>query len=393
MEKERKEKVILFYRYLPHYRLGLYELLYNSPKFDYSFFVGQKGGEKKEETLHLPDETPFPVQYRRMWSFQPLKKKNPMYFQPGEIAAALGRKYNVLILNADYHVVSYLLASILGRLCGKKIIHWGHAVPRKGPEKEGSFRWWFRKLANRLAHAFLLYGNREYNLYAERGVDMKRYFPVNNALDTRPVQALIDALSPQELETFQKEKGLFGRRVLIYTGRLIKEKQVDLGVAAMPRILAKIPNATLLLIGDGPEMDNLKAQARQLQVEDAVIFAGGVYDDATLTKYYLSSEVAVSPGYIGLMINHAFMYGLPALTHDNYWIHAPEVIMLQPGETGAFFKENNAEDLADKAIELLGNPEKLAKMRDNCRRLIATEYNERYMADRFDKAVEYALDH
>jgi len=392
MEKQRKEKVILFYRYLPHYRLGLYELLYKSPKFAYSFLVGQKAGDRKGETLHLPDETIFPVQYRRMWSFQPVKKKNPMYFQPAEIAAALGRKYDVLILNADYHVMSYLPASILGRLCGKKIIHWGHAVPRKGPEKAGSFRWWFRKLANRMAHAFLLYGHREYKLYAERGVDMKRYFPTNNALDTRPARALIDAQTPESLEQFKKDKGLSGRRVLIYTGRLVKEKQVDVGVAAMPRIVASIPNATLLLIGDGPETDNLKAQARQLGVEDAVVFAGGVYDDATLTRYYLSSELAVSPGDIGLMINHAFMYGVPVLTHDGYWTHGPESIMLQPGETGAFFKEHDANDLADRAVELLSDPEKLANMRDNCRRLIDTEYNERYMADMFDKAVEYALD-
>ena len=387
MTNERKTKVIIFQGVLSHYRVGIFETIYNSPKFDYSFCVGMR--QKNDFSLHLPEEMPFPVRYRPIWSLRLCRKKSSLYFQPAEIAAVLGRKYKVLILQADYHIVSYILASLLGRLCGKKIIYWGHGVSRRGPEK--GLRWWLRKTVNRLAHAVLLYGKREYNLYAERGVDMKRYFPVNNALDTRPIQALIDAQTLEGLGKFQREQGLFGRRVLIYTGRLIKGKRMDLGLSAMPRILAKIPNATLLVVGEGPEMDNLKAQARQLNIEDAVVFTGGVYDDAMLTKYYLSSELAVSPGNIGLMINQAFMYGVPVLTHDNYWGHGPEGIMLEPGKTGAFFKVNDADSLADNVIDLLSQPEKLTQMGENCRQLIATEYNERYMAAMFDKAVEYAL--
>jgi glycosyltransferase involved in cell wall biosynthesis len=390
MTDERKVKVVIFQRVLPHYRVGIFETIHHSPNFDYSFCIGTK--EDASSSLHLSAETPFPVRCRDIWSFQP-SKKNPLYFQPAEIAAALGRTYKVLIMNADYHIVSYLLASILGRLRGKKIIHWGHGVPRGRLEKEGSFRWWLRRTANRLAHAFLFYGKREYDMYARRGVDMRRYFVLNNALDTRPVQALIDALTPEELEAFQKEQGLFGRRVLIYTGRLLKDKCLDQALSAMPRILAKIPNAKLLLVGDGPEMANLQAQAKQLNLEDAVRFTGGVFDDATLTRYYLSSELAISPGYVGLMVNHAFMYGLPVLTNDNLWSHSPEVAMIQPGETGAWFKDNDVNDFADKAVEMLGNPQELARMRENCRRMIASEYNERHMADVFDQAVRYTLEH
>ena len=386
MTSDRKVKVVIFQRVLPHYRVGIFETIHNSQKFDYSFCIGTKSDES---ALHLSRETPFPVRYRDIWSFQPSKRKSPRYFQPAEIAAALGRKYKVLVMNADYHIVSYILASLLGRLCGKKIIHWGHGVPHSGPEK--GLRWWLRKKVNRLAHAFLLYGKREYALYAERGVDMGRYFVLNNALDTRPVQAMIDALTPQELEAFQKEQGLLGRRVLIYTGRLLKNKCLDQALAAMPRILAKIPNAKLLLIGDGPEMANLQAQARQLNIEDAVLFTGGVFDDATLTRYYLSSELAISPGYVGLMVNHAFMYGLPVLTNDNLWSHSPEVAMIKPGETGVFYKDKDIDALADSAVELLSAPQELARMRENCRQMIAAEYNERYMAGMFDNAVQYVL--
>jgi hypothetical protein len=112
-----------------------------------------------------------------------------------------------------------------------------------------------------------------------------------------------------------------------------------------------------------------------------------------LAKYHLCSHLAVSPGYVGLMVNHAFMYGLPVLTSDDLWLHSPEVAMIQPGRTGEFFRDLDEDDYARRAAALLCDEPRLARMGRQCLKLIDEQYNEKTMAKVFDDAVAYALEH
>ncbi len=381
--------MVVFQRLLPHYRSGIFETIAASEAYDYTFCFGD-GGDSASIQL-VSGKPTFPARFVPMWRWRPPGTKHPLYFQWAEIQAALSREFDVLIFSSDLHMVSFIAGSLLARLRCKKVVHWGHGLPKGLPRR--NLRWWVYRQVMRLANAVLLYGKREYDAFVRLGVNPGNLFCAYNALDTRQARALRASIADEELRQFRRDHGLDGRRVLIYTGRLVAAKKIHQLIAAMPLILKEISEAKLVLIGDGPEAGRLSAQVEELGLANAVSMPGGVHEEAQLARYYLCSDLAVSAGYVGLMVNHAFMYGVPVLTNDDLWSHSPEIAMIEPGATGEFFIAGDLVSLAEHAVELLRDRAKLAAMRTRCLRLIDEEYNEQIMATCFDDAVRYALAH
>lgn len=383
----RAKRVIVFQQHLPHYRMGVFETIAHSGAFSYVFCIGRRD----DPTAAGWTPVTFAARFAPMRQLPLPGVRVPIQFQMEEIRAALSKDFDVLIYSADLHVVSFVLGSILARLRGKKVIHWGHGISRGGVSR--GVKWWLRRQVSNLANAVLLYGPREYDVFAQSGMDMARVFIAYNSLDTRRARALRDSLTPAALERFRDERGLRDHRLVIFAGRLQARKRVDLMVAAMHDVIRAIPAAKCVIIGDGPEMPRVRSQVEQLGLCDSVDLPGAIFDEEILARYFLCSELAVSPSHIGLMAHHAFTYGVPVLTTDNMSLHAPEVSMIQPGTTGMFFADGDVTALARSMIDLLSDPAKLRQMGGACRRLVDEVYNERVMAKVFDDAVQYALDH
>ncbi|WP_076459687.1 glycosyltransferase family 4 protein [Limosilactobacillus caccae] len=81
--------------------------------------------------------------------------------------------------------------------------------------------------------------------------------------------------------------------VLLSLSRLAYEKNIHALIDAMPDILAKRPDAQLLIVGDGPARQTLERQTRQLNLTDHVQFAGEVSNDQVY-HYYQMADVFVS---------------------------------------------------------------------------------------------------
>jgi glycosyltransferase involved in cell wall biosynthesis len=220
---------------------------------------------------------------------------------------------------------------------------------------------------------------------------MDKYFVTKNALDTRKSTAIRSSITLAGLLEFKAVHGIADTRCLIFTGRFIKDKLLHGALEAVAILRKNIPNITLLLIGEGPAENDLKVLAKDLGIDQHVRFIGPVYDEEQLAYFYSASELAVSPGYVGLMVNHAFVFGVPVVTHDDYWRHAPEVAMIEPGKSGAFFKVNSWSAMAQTIQSLLEDKHQLEDMKRYCIELIAQEYNEKHMARVFDEAVTFVL--
>lgn len=81
--------------------------------------------------------------------------------------------------------------------------------------------------------------------------------------------------------------------VMLSLSRVAPEKKIDLVLDGFPEIVAQVPTVKLLIVGDGPALDDLKAQARQLGVADHVIFTGEV-PHTHVNDYYHAANVLVS---------------------------------------------------------------------------------------------------
>jgi glycosyltransferase involved in cell wall biosynthesis len=371
---------------MTHYRIPIFRVVSEKLKCDFEICFGLR---PEEFNLHMTDkDLPFKAKYVSMWKLA-LPGLSPLYFQVEEIRAALSDNYDVLIHTADFHVLSYPIATILAKLRGKKVIHWTHGTSRGGPKS--LFKEWVRRQLHRIADGLLLYGNREYEFYKLKSFPMEKVFITHNSLYTKESVQWRNGLSDKDLNKFRENNNLIGKRVLIYTGRLIGEKRVHEVFEALPKVLKAIPNTMLVVIGEGPEKNRLKTLAERLKIDKDVYMPGPIYDEETIARFFLCSDLAVSPGYVGLMVNHAFVYGVPVVTNDNYWSHSPEVVMIMPGRTGAFFKDRDIDSMAEVIIYLLLNNRKLKEMSKECIRLIDEEYNENSVANGFADAISYVL--
>ena len=105
---------------------------------------------------------------------------------------------------------------------------------------------------------------------------------------------------------------------LIHVGRLSYEKRVDVVLRAFALLVTDHPEARLLIVGEGPEADELRTLAADLGVSDQVQFAGFVSHDQ-LPGIYQQTDLFVTASTIetqGLVVLEAMSCGLPIVGVD-----------------------------------------------------------------------------
>ena len=106
---------------------------------------------------------------------------------------------------------------------------------------------------------------------------------------------------------------------VVYAGRLIKQKNVDVLIRAIGLIQVERPDIRCLIIGDGPEAPRLHTLVRELNLERQVIFTGSVEHHDDLIELLKSSRVFVLPSTregFGIVVLEANAAGLPVVTVD-----------------------------------------------------------------------------
>ena len=137
-----------------------------------------------------------------------------------------------------------------------------------------------------------------------------------------------------------------GAQVLIYVGRVASEKRIAVLVRAFAAVSADLPQAYLVIVGDGPELADLKKQAAQTRCGPRILFTGGVpYDQvpgylAMADAFATASTTEVHP----LSVLEAIAAGLPVLG-----IHSPGISdIVTNGANGLLA----ADDLAECSVRL-----------------------------------------
>ncbi len=144
-----------------------------------------------------------------------------------------------------------------------------------------------------------------------------------------------------------------GKLVLLYVGRISKEKNLD--VIASAWIKAPMDNAALAFVGDGPYLKELKEC-----LPDAAFT--GYLAGLELAQAFASADVFLFPSTtdtFGNVVLEAMASGLPAVVSDE---GGPKDLVVQ-GVTGFITRALNADDFRSSTAELVSHPALLAKMR------------------------------
>ncbi len=135
-------------------------------------------------------------------------------------------------------------------------------------------------------------------------------------------------------------------------------KGIETLVEAMPRILAAIPAATLVIAGDGWLRQRITAQIERLGMGERVVLLGEVAD---VTTVYGVSDVYVLPGW-----SESFPYALLEAMSLGQPIVATDVggvgEAIEDGKTGRLVTPHDADGLADAVIDLLRNRDLAARL-------------------------------
>jgi len=155
---------------------------------------------------------------------------------------------------------------------------------------------------------------------------------------------------------------------ILFVGRLVRRKGVDLLLAAFNQLRAELPSARLDVVGDGPEMPRLLALASKLGLEGAVTFHGALFG-RRLWEVYARSSLLVLPSRqsaydvegFGTVFLEAGMFGIPSIGTKTGGI--PEAVL--DGVTGKLVRPENADELHGAIKSLLEDPEELERMGTN----------------------------
>jgi glycosyltransferase involved in cell wall biosynthesis len=159
--------------------------------------------------------------------------------------------------------------------------------------------------------------------------------------------------------------------VIAVIGQLIPRKGQAFMLAAWPEILASYHRARLILFGDGPDQSRLRRQAARAGIANSVIFAGYRAD---LHNYLGDLDLVVHPATsegLGVCLLEAQAAGVPVVASRVGGI--PEAVDDQV--TGTLVPSADPEAMARAVIELLGHPERRARMGEAGRRHVARHFS------------------
>jgi glycosyltransferase involved in cell wall biosynthesis len=149
---------------------------------------------------------------------------------------------------------------------------------------------------------------------------------------------------------------------LLFAGRLIPEKHVDLLLEALQQVRSEFPDIRCLIVGDGPERGVLEKQAKDLGLQNNVEFPGFLPDDDAVIAAMKASSVFVLPSTregFGIAALEALGCGLPLVTIDHPKNAAADLV----DEGTGFLSTTNPSDLAEKILLALNRH---TAMREDC---------------------------
>ena len=184
-----------------------------------------------------------------------------------------------------------------------------------------------------------------------RGFPESKFTVIPNAVNVEQFDVITG--KNKELES---ELALEGCEVFGFLGSFYAYEGLDLAVSALAKIAKTRENVRLLLVGGGPQDDNLKAQVKALGIEDKVIFTGRV-PHAVVGKYYSLVDLLIYPRksmrltelVTPLKPLEAMAQGKVVLASDVGGHHE----LIEDSKNGYLFKANDVEKLAEKMALLI----------------------------------------
>lgn len=331
-------KVFILQEVLPDFRIPFFNRL--GEFVDLTVFYSDATALKRRRAPDLSQVRSFVAckTPRHAW------RGGRLSWHPAMVRKIEEQKPQVIILEARLGFLTALYTANRFRR-RSHIIWWlsGYETPATATIQKLKRLFW--RQVFRRAEAFLCYSSAGRDYLHALGMT-QQVFIAYNSLDTPTLerlrsQTLAAADWPSRRNLLRRDADL----CLLYVGRIEAAKKLSLLLVALQKLVARQPGLRVHLrcVGGGEALEHLQEQAQALGIADVIEFTGPEYRPERLAAFFLSADLFVLPGAGGLAINQAIAYGLPVVLSA---ADGSERDMVQDGENGLYFCNDDAEDLA-----------------------------------------------
>jgi len=179
---------------------------------------------------------------------------------------------------------------------------------------------------------------------------------------------------------------LAGKRWLLFVGRVTEEKNVAFLVTALARVARAVPDAALVLVGDGPGRDHVERLAARAGLANRVVVTGYL-PRAELRHAYANAEIfafASKTETLGLATIEAMTAGVPVVAIG---IMGTRTVMR--GDNGGFMVDEDLAEFSAACVRLLKDPALRAAKSAEAREW-SKQFSIAAQTDRMERIYEFA---
>ena len=286
------------------------------------------------------------------------------------------------ILHAHSPVLNALPALRVGRRAGIPVVYEVRAFWEDAAVDHGTHREWGARY--RLTRELESYALRRVDAVTTiceglRGDILKRGIP-SEKVTVIPNAVNLENFRMSERGDLQLANalGVEGKVLLGFIGSFYAYEGLTVLLSALPRMLAANPDIRILLVGGGPQEDELKSLTARMGLQDKVIFTGRVPHDQ-VRRYYNLIDILVYPRLSMRLTDLVTpLKPLEAMAQGRL-VAASNVgghlELIQDGKTGVLFKAGDSDALAARILNLISRTDTWDALRAAARDFVETQRN------------------
>lgn len=211
-----------------------------------------------------------------------------------------------------------------------------------------------------------------------------------------PIEALSNGVDLTEFQPGEADKKIYTkyklskeRPIVLYVGRVDPAKSIDRVIEAFEQVLKKIPEAQLVIVGDGVDMGRLKDIVKRQEIEDKVRFLGRVMMPE-LAEVYRAGSVFVTASETetqGIVLIEAAASGLPIVAVDAGAVKE----VCRDGKNGVLCQPKDVDGIAKGIIKIISNDKISQKYREESIK-ISKIHDLNHTLERFVEIYQEAID-
>ena len=204
----------------------------------------------------------------------------------------------------------------------------------------------------------------------------RKHYTIYNAVNVECISGQFDISRNQHIKN---SLNLCDKPVVGVVARLRREKGHILLLDAMVSVICEIPDVVLLVVGDGPDRNQLISKSHSLGIGNHVCWLGEIEPSEVYELYGIMDVVAIPSLFegFGLSAAEAMAAGLPVVASDVGGLR--EVI--DDGMSGFLIQPSNTEAFADALTRLLSDPKRARAMGQNGKKRVSRYFSEQKFAE------------